>query len=345
MASKPYIFRSEEELIEKLRSNATFEMAEKLFSESINTIDEVVTKAINGYTYRSFPGLPDKNPAELFRTWAIRHIKSTNDEICNITNPETYEKYVHMSTINLCEYWDKVRGFSSEMGYGRGSKLFNLVLKKLACFQKLTDTQKRILISLQHVPLDRFTIVGLKNIRLELKIPKNASMGYIKTHKQYLAFHKAITDLTDKAGVPAIYYDILAFDLSHADESVVNEKNTSKTEVNKTSKVNNVTTKYFAEISLEDIQYAMDECDRLRASAPGDDKLAPFRLQINKSFRPSKNSLLYLGSRGPYEARPLLAAAYAHHFSGDALRPSDFTGTNGHVFLEKIFGFEIRSST
>ncbi len=45
------------------------------------------------------------------------------------------------------------------------------------------------------------------------------------------------------------------------------------------------------------------------------------------------------GGPKQYEARPLLAAAYAHLHPGARLNPNDFHGMNGHEFLEQHFGF------
>ena len=71
------------------------------------------------------------------------------------------------------------------MGFGRGAKLLNLVLKKLACLNSLSNEQREMLIRLQHVPLDSYTIVGLMKIIPSLAIPKNATMKYIQTPRQY----------------------------------------------------------------------------------------------------------------------------------------------------------------
>ena len=68
---------------------------------------------------------------------------------------------------------------------------------------------------LQHVPLDSYTIVGLHSVAPDLSIPRNATMRYIETPQQYQAFQKIISGIAHKADVPAIYYDILAWDMGH----------------------------------------------------------------------------------------------------------------------------------
>jgi hypothetical protein len=79
----------------------------------------------------------------------------------------------------------------------------------------LTDQQRRALIALLHVPLDSYTIVGLRAVAPNLSIPKNATMKYIENAEQYTAFQDRIAAITRKAHVPPIYYDILAWDISH----------------------------------------------------------------------------------------------------------------------------------
>jgi len=137
-------------------------------------------------------------------------IQKTEKELIHITNKSDYANYVHKETLSLCKEWQK--SMCSDMGYGRGAKLFNLVLKKFACWKELTETQKNTLISLQHVPLDKYTIVGLRLVAPDLSIPKNATMSYIKGREDYKEFQNIISKIAEKAGVPAIYYDILAWD-------------------------------------------------------------------------------------------------------------------------------------
>lgn len=124
-----------------------------------------------------------------------------------------YKAYVHASTLALCRDWQRVTG--AEMGYGRGAKLLNLVLKRLACLASLTEEQRRALIELQHVPLDSYTLVGLRAAAPDLSIPRGATMKFIETPRQYASFQERIAAIARKAQVPPIYYDILAWDMGH----------------------------------------------------------------------------------------------------------------------------------
>jgi len=96
------------------------------------------------------------------------------------------------------------------MGYGRGAKLLNLVLKKFACLSSLSENQRSTLIKLQHIPLDSYTIIGLRTIAPQLSISRGATMRFVETPAQYTEFQAVIRAIANKAGVPPIYYDLLA---------------------------------------------------------------------------------------------------------------------------------------
>ena len=89
------------------------------------------------------------------------------------------------------------------------------MLKKLACLASLSESERRNLILLQHVPLDSYTIVGIRVVAPELAIPGSATMRYIETREQYVTFQERISAIAGKAKVPPIYHDILAWDMGH----------------------------------------------------------------------------------------------------------------------------------
>lgn len=209
---KPYDFKSESELVDLLRNNETINKAREFFSAKIPSVGEVVIKGVTGNTFRAFRKLPVR-PSVTFRNWAVNYLSETSSKLININCHPDYSNYVHEATISLCENWRNLSG--AEMGYGRGAKLFNLVLKQFACLETIGAKQKQNLIELQHVPLDSYTIIGLSTIAPELLIKKQSTMNFIKTKNQYMDFQAVISKIATKAGVPPIYYDILAWDMGH----------------------------------------------------------------------------------------------------------------------------------
>lgn len=207
---KPFVFSSEQALIDALSASATLESASKFFSARVKTIDEVVLAGVTGNTFRAFRNLPVP-PSVAFRNWSIRQLEANLDRLTTIGSAGDYAAYVHEATLDLCNYWRSETG--AEMGYGRGAKLFNLVLKKLACLDSIRERAR--LIDLQHVPWDSYTIQGLRDIAPSLQISKNATMKFVRTPDQYNDFQSVISRITARAGVPPIYYDILAWDMGH----------------------------------------------------------------------------------------------------------------------------------
>jgi hypothetical protein len=85
------------------------------------------------------------------------------------------------------------------------------------------------------------------------------------------------------------------------------------------------------DITLKDLMSAMDECDNLGLYA--------FREKYG--FRIAKNVHMYRDGRGPYEARPLIAAAHSNRFPlNEKVISQDFTGNDAHEFLKVTFSYE-----
>ncbi len=208
----PYEFSTEAELVQRLGDTNTINAAKTFFAQQSPDIAHVVETGVAGNTFRAFRNLPVQ-PSVAFRTWAKNYIEKTFNRLSTISDEPSYAKYVHDSTNSLCSEWQRVT--DSDMGYGRGAKLFNLVLKKLACLSSLSENQRLTLIDLQHIPLDSYTIIGLRAIAPKLSIPKSATMRFVETPAQYAEFQAIIREIAKKAGVPPIYYDVLAWDMGH----------------------------------------------------------------------------------------------------------------------------------
>lgn len=218
---RPYIFRTREELITRLKAKDTNEAVGRFFAERSGSICEVVLCGVASNTFRAFRNMPQP-PSKIFRTWASQHLENTLRELQDVinrngddTSREGYASYVHDATKSLQSYWRKHME-QSEIGYGRSAKLFNLLLKKLACLNQWNEQSRKKLIQLLHIPLDSYTIVGLKNIAKELEIPRNATMNHITNQSGYEKFQRLISQITAEARVAPIYYEVLAWDMGHS---------------------------------------------------------------------------------------------------------------------------------
>jgi hypothetical protein len=212
MTKAPYVFQSRNELINHLQSKTTKAHAEEYFSQRLPDISSVVHKSIAGNTFRAFQKLP-KRPSVIFRNWASEHLHHTFEAVKNITDRENYAAYVHESALDLCAVWSST--MNAEIGYGRSTKLLNLVLKRLACLDGMDGATRHRLIGFQHVPLDSYTIIGLRQLITSPEIPRNATMKFIEKQNDYVMLQQYIAVVATESGVPAIYYDILAWNMAH----------------------------------------------------------------------------------------------------------------------------------
>jgi hypothetical protein len=212
MRKVPYVFQSRNELLDHLQSRTTRARAEEYFSERLPDIVSVVRRSIAGNTFRAFQKLPER-PSVVFRNWASDRLHRTFEEIKGITDRESYAAYIHESALDFCEVWSGK--MNAEIGYGRSTKLLNLVLKRLACLEGIDDTTRRKIIKFQHVPLDSYTIVGLRKLITDPEIPRNATMRFIQQPSEYRKVQQYISGVATEANVPAIYYDILAWNMAH----------------------------------------------------------------------------------------------------------------------------------
>ena len=212
MKKTPYVFKNRKELLKLLQSKTTRAHAKEFFAKRLPDIESVVLQSIAGNTFRAFQKLPER-PSIVFRTWASVRLHLTLETLKSITDHQSYADYVHYAAQNLCKTW--LSTMHKEIGYGRSTKLINLVLKKLACLEGIDESFRKRIIKYQHVPLDSYTIVGLKKLIPNLAIKKNSTMKFIEKPSDYRMVQRYISDVAMEAGVPPIYYDILAWDMSH----------------------------------------------------------------------------------------------------------------------------------
>lgn len=213
MRKVPYVFQNRNELLKLLKSEMTRSHAKEYFSTRLPNVSSVVRKSIAGNTFRAFSIYRNRRPSIVFREWASAHLNKTLEGLKRITDHENYGYYVHESALDLCATWSTK--MNAEIGYGRSTKLLNLVLKRLPCLKSMDNAFRYRIIQFQHVPLDSFTIVGLRKLITNPQIPRNATMRFIESPSDYRIIQEYISDVAKEAIVPAIYYDILAWNMAH----------------------------------------------------------------------------------------------------------------------------------
>ena len=89
-----------------------------------------------------------------------------------------------------------------------------------------------------------------------------------------------------------------------------------------------------AGISPDAIEQAMDRCDRMGRDA--------FRQDAHKGFKAAKGKRVMHEGRGPFEPRPLVAAAYAIGYPDrPRLEPKAFVGNPARQYLLRHHGFTL----
>ena len=137
----------------------------------------------------------------------------TVSELEGIGSQAQYDDWVKRFCGRLYQAWQERMG--KRMEYGPGRKLPNLLLKEFMLWSGLNEQRRQELIGFLHVPLDKYTLVGIRNCITDPEIPKTATMKSVTGETMYDQLQSAIRQIASMAGVPSIYFDVLAWNMSH----------------------------------------------------------------------------------------------------------------------------------
>jgi hypothetical protein len=180
----------------------------------------IVKVAVESNTFRAFQNLPQK-PSETFRDWANQalhgHFRS---RLLTVRSQKQYDAWLSGLVRDLRKHWKKK--MKRTIPYGPSWKLPNLLVKRLCLYRELPAQAIDRIIWFLHVPLDKYTILAVKNCVSSFpdpgaigKVPTGATMSFVKNRRMYNAFQSGIKELTWKAKVPPIALDCLAWDKHH----------------------------------------------------------------------------------------------------------------------------------
>ena len=94
----------------------------------------------------------------------------------------------------------------------------------MVLWKEINDAQRHTLINYLHVPLDQYVLVAIRNCISDPEIPRTATMGFVSGETMYNQIQREIRKLTHKAQVPAIYFDILVWDMRHQEADASHTK-------------------------------------------------------------------------------------------------------------------------
>lgn len=209
---KPHEFRDDGELIATLKDRRK-ELAD-WFAPDSRKRSEILRTAVGANTYRAFRKV-NPPPSEVFRSWASDYLDSDRRIriLRNIQSQLDYDEWHEDLCRSLRRRWRYVTG--EEMGFGPSTKLPNLVMKLLARWDGFAPVECQRLIQFLHVPLDIYTLVGLRYSFPSRALPQVMTMGFVEDQFTYWCMQAKIREITGKARVPPIYYDVLAWNMRH----------------------------------------------------------------------------------------------------------------------------------
>lgn len=219
---KPKQWPDCDELINSLKRSgwqAWFEQGRK--EEASGNWTDLINRAVGGNTFRAFHGLA-KPPSQVFRAWAHEALIARQyfEWLLEVTSHDQYDLWLSAFVEDLRTTWRAQTG--ADMPYGPSIKLPSLLAKRACLCPEMPTQQFDRVVWLLHVPLDSYTIEAVRycvpafwGARLVGKIPRSVSMSFVRDLGAYHAFQEGIRSLADRAGVPSIALDVLAWDSAH----------------------------------------------------------------------------------------------------------------------------------
>ncbi len=178
--------------------------------------DWLIDDAVAGNTFR---GLAHQQPSVVFRGWARQLPLATSTDLGNVTSPSQLETLVEWKAASLADHWKKhvPRG----LAFGPCYKMVNLLHKSLIRDSLIRPANRDRVIPLLHVPHDEYCFAAVRlsaasgRFGVTMRIPKTATMSFIKTREQYQSYQDLLRVIAAGAGVPPICIDLVAWNLAH----------------------------------------------------------------------------------------------------------------------------------
>jgi hypothetical protein len=218
MAPRPHAFKNENELRSYCSSAAVQTEFSKFFERRVDDFDMLIRESVQANTIRAFRQKKhgaEAGPLQIYRDLCKANLaEKTQQKWESIATREQMHEFVQQLAAKLTAEWSRtVVGFDPRIQ--RVAKLLNLTLKYLVQWSKLDDKSRQRLIPLLDVPLDSYTIQGLRKMCPELHIRSTDSMGSITTKDRYVEFQDAITKVCGPHFYPA-HYEIATWNAAHA---------------------------------------------------------------------------------------------------------------------------------
>lgn len=206
----PHEYRNADEVVRHLsRKKAKIET---WFAAREKSLELLVKRSVGGNTFRAFQNMPVR-PSVVFREWASGQLEdeNTTGKLFRLRSQVAYDRWHEEFCSSFRQEWEERMG--EVLPYGPSRKLPDLLLKAFVRWSKLTDDQRSRLTRFLHVSLDSLSLVGIRRCIDDPEIPVNATMSFVVGPTMYRQIQEVIRAITKEAEVPAVYYDVLVWDI------------------------------------------------------------------------------------------------------------------------------------
>jgi len=219
---KPVQFQNRQHLVDKLASSKKH--IASMISTISSDISSIVNESVSGNTFRAFKHMPD-SPSHFFKSWAKERIddKQIFESLVKCASASEYDRWLTKFSNDLDSSWINKMGENYGLYFGPRLKLCNLLMKRVVLWERIPNNRRERLIEIIHVPLDRYTLIAIKNCldrNIERnfigRIPNNPTMRFIINEQMYFALQNEIRSIAIDANVFPIYLDYLAWNISHS---------------------------------------------------------------------------------------------------------------------------------
>lgn len=219
MAPNPYVYATSQEFLDGARSQR--DAVGAFFSNRCADIASIVATSVAPNTFRAFHLRRFQlRPSALYRSWCSRWLAAELGSFRRLDAVDGMRAWMLRGAGALNADWLGHTNGEYQIGIGRAAKLLALSVKHLMWYTGFTPEERARLIPLLEVPLDRYTLQGVRQLLPQLCISPSASMGFVSDEATYAAIQDGIRGLCSGDVFP-VHYEFAAWNAAHADVPVV----------------------------------------------------------------------------------------------------------------------------
>ena len=189
--------------------------AQQYYGELRNLRESDQGFGLGSNTLRAYRGFKQK-PSEVYRNWAKKMVHD-DEFIKRISAIQTYNDFLDIhdairDDLNSC--WKQKQGIGLEIPYL--NKMIDLFFKYLSKVSADgTDKFSVNIVYYGHTPLDKFSLMAIKDLFYGIVLSKKPSMGDVGDMQTYSFLQDQIRVLMNDANLPCLYFDYYAWNAKH----------------------------------------------------------------------------------------------------------------------------------